>query len=84
MPGLVRIEARHLPGQRRGVWTEVLFVDDTQVIHDERLESRHAISRRPRDEGESAKHVAFDHIVQFSAGCVRTLRSQDMEVIPVL
>jgi hypothetical protein len=61
-PGFVGVEPGHLPSRSRCVRTQILFINDTPVIHDEGLDPRDTVFRRPGNQGKSADHLAFYHV----------------------
>src|SRR5271157_867672 len=83
-PGLVRIEACHLPRQRGRGGAEILLVNDALVAHQERLDARHAVLRRVGDQRESADHLAVHHVVHGAARGVGALGFQHAEEVAVI
>src|SRR5579872_2830943 len=77
LPGLVRIETCHLRGQRRGSRAQILFVHDSTVVHDERLDSRVAVFRRICNQREAADHISLHDVRLRAARRIGTLRGQD-------
>src|SRR5713101_3530415 len=84
MPGLVGVEALHALEDLQAIRSQVLFVNDSVVADDERLDPCDSILGRYGGQGKSTDHGSLNDKVQLSQGRRGTLTLQNLEVVAVI
>ena len=65
-PGLVRVIELHFLDNIEGIAAQVLLIDDSIVIHQERLYAGDAILGRYGYKGKSADHRSLNYVVDLA------------------
>src|SRR5580704_10390396 len=83
MPGGIRIISGHCLCSLCCVGTQILLVDGSRFIDNERHHTRRAVLGGIGDERESPGHHAVDEIALRSAQCMKSLPREDPEKIAI-
>src|SRR5439155_14011107 len=82
-PRRVRAVDGHRGRRGTGLRAEILLANDTVLTDDEGHDAGGVVLDRPRDERESARHLAVLYVRYGPARRARALAGQDLEVVPV-
>src|SRR5262249_55492725 len=83
-PGFVRVVELRLPEDFKGVWTQVLLVNNAVKTHEETLHPRDPVFRRRCGKSKPSYHRAFDDEAHLAKRSSRTLSFQNLEVVTVI
>jgi hypothetical protein len=74
----------HPACQLRGLLAKVLLANVPLLVDDKGHNTGDAVIGGPRDQPEASNHISVDHLIVFSARCVRALSRQDFEIVTVV
>src|SRR5262249_7703512 len=84
LPARVQVVTLQVRRQLAGFRSQILLIDQSLLIDDERHDAAAAVFRRPGHDGKPTDHVSVDDVIVLAAGSVLALAGQDFEKVTVV